>query len=51
MKEFKTVDEQLKILKEKGVFFPKTDTPGKFLEQENYYKVINGYKNLFLLRD
>ena len=49
MKEFKTVAEQLDILKSRGM------TVGKealtVLLRENYYSVINGYKGPFLDRD
>lgn len=46
MKEFKTIDEQVAILESRGM---KTDerTP-KILLKENYYSVINGYKDPFL---
>lgn len=30
---------------------PKDGSPKRFLEQENYYNVINGYKDLFLSKD
>ena len=30
---------------------PTDGKPKRFLEQENYYNVINGYKDLFLLKD
>lgn len=30
---------------------PKDGRPKRFLEQENYYNVINGYKDLFLSKD
>lgn len=51
MKEFKTFNQQLAILRKRGMVVPKDGTPKRFLEQENYYNVINGYKNLFLLKD
>ena len=40
MKDYKTRNQQLKILK--------NGQPKKFLEQEDYYNVTNGYKDLFL---
>lgn len=51
MKEFKTFNQQLSILRKKGMTVPKNGAPKRFLEQENYYNVINGYKDLFLLKD
>lgn len=51
MKEFKTFNQQLAILRKRGMIVPTNGVPKRFLEQENYYNVINGYKNLFLLRD
>lgn len=30
---------------------PTDGRPKRFLEQENYYNVINGYKDLFLCKD
>lgn len=51
MKEFKTFNQQLKILRQRGLIVPKNGKPKRFLEQENYYNVINGYKDLFLQKD
>lgn len=51
MKEYKTFDEQLSILRERGLIVPENEDPKRFLEQENYYNVINGYKDLFLQKD
>ena len=51
MIEFKTIDEQLEILAEKGLIIPKTNSPRRFLEQENYYDAFSGYKKLFLIKD
>lgn len=45
-KPFRTIDEQIKILNERGL---RTDESTRFiLEREGYYPVINGYKDLFL---
>ena len=49
MKEFKTVAEQLDILKARGMTVGK-EAPATLL-RENYYSVINGYKGPFLDRD
>lgn len=51
MKEYKTFNQQLKILRQRGLQVPTDGKPKKFLEQENYYNVINGYKDLFLQKD
>ncbi len=48
MKEFKTFNQQLTILRNRGMTVPTDGRPKRFLEQENYYNVINGYKDLFL---
>lgn len=50
-KAFKTYRQQLNILRARGMVI-KDGSQGsrimKILERENYYNVINGYKNLFL---
>ncbi len=51
MKEFKTFNQQLIILRNRGMIVPTDGSPKRFLEQENYYNVINGYKDLFLRKD
>ena len=51
MKEFKTFNQQLTILRNRGMIVPTDGRPKRFLEQENYYNVINGYKDLFLCKD
>ena len=51
MKEYKTFNQQLTILRQRGMIVPTDGTPKRFLEQENYYNVINGYKDLFLKKD
>ncbi|MFS1663311.1 Abi family protein [Streptococcus sp. zg-JUN1979] len=51
MKEYKTFNQQLSILRSRGMTVPTDGKPKRFLEQENYYNVINGYKDLFLKRD
>lgn len=50
-KAFKTHNQQLTILRKRGLNVPKNGMPKRFLEEENYYNVINGYKDLFLKRD
>lgn len=51
MKEYKTFNQQLTILRNRGMIVPTDGRPKRFLEQENYYNVINGYKDLFLKKD
>lgn len=51
MKEYKTFNQQLGILRKRGLIVPTDGSPKRFLEQENYYNVINGYKDLFLAKD
>lgn len=49
IKGFKTHNQQLTILRNRGLIVPKTGTPKRILEKENYYNLINGYKELFIL--
>ena len=51
MKNFKTLDEQLEMLKKKNIFVNSDEETKEFLSKENYYNIINGYKDLFLLKD
>ncbi len=48
MKPFKTYEEQLQILKDRGLTVTTENIYD--LENENYYNIINGYKDLFLKR-
>ncbi|PTF88772.1 CAAX protease, partial [Staphylococcus chromogenes] len=48
MKPFKTYEEQIQILKNRGLTISDEDKGD--LENENYYNVINGYKDLFLMK-
>ena len=41
MKEYKTFNQQLVILRKRGLIVPKDGRPKRFLEQENHYNVIN----------
>ncbi|MGE7022013.1 Abi family protein [Solibacillus cecembensis] len=47
-KVFKTYNSQLRILRSRGLIVPTTGVPKRILQQENYYKIINGYKSLFI---
>lgn len=46
-KEFKSHNQQLKVLRRKGLQVP-SGKPKRILEKEGFYQVINGYKDLFL---
>ena len=41
MKEYKTFNQQLTILRNRGMIVPQNGAPKRFLEQENYYNVIH----------
>ncbi|EIZ3207816.1 Abi family protein [Listeria monocytogenes] len=51
MKPFKTHIQQLKVLRDRNLDTGNGSKSMRYLEQENYYNVINGYKGLFLKRD
>ena len=48
MKEFKTHNQQLRILRSRGLAINNGAKMKRILEKENYYNVINGYKYLFI---
>ncbi|GBG05006.1 Abi family protein [Lactobacillus rodentium] len=50
-KPFKTYNQQLKILRERGLEVPTNGKPKRALEKIGYYTLINGYKPLFLAKD
>lgn len=47
-KEFKTIDEQIQILKSRNIMIEDYDKTFKLLARNNYYYLINGYKDLFI---
>ncbi|KEZ20564.1 Abi family protein [Mycoplasma capricolum subsp. capricolum] len=47
-KEFKTFEEQIEILKSRGLIITNEQKAIEILKQENYYNIVNGYKDLFL---
>lgn len=49
MKPFESHNKQLKILRRRGMEVP--SSAKRDLENENYYNIINGYKDLFLKLD
>ena len=47
LKEFKTIDEQIDILKERGLVINDIDKAKELLLRENYF-FINGYRHIFI---
>ena len=47
-KEFKTIDEQIQILKSRKIIIEDYSNTYELLTKNNYYYLINGYKELFL---
>ncbi|NFC76914.1 Abi family protein [Clostridium botulinum] len=47
-KPFRSYNDQLNILKSRGMKVYSDETVMRILQKENYYNVINGYKDLFL---
>lgn len=47
-KIFRNYDEQINILKTKGLIIPKSQANIRILQRGNYYNIINGYKDLFI---
>nr|VZR98316.1 hypothetical protein MF5295_00721 [Mycoplasma feriruminatoris] len=47
-KEFKTFEEQIEILKSRGLVITDEQEAIEILKKENYYNIVNGYKELFL---
>lgn len=47
MKEFKTLDEQIDILKSRGLVFNDEERAKQYLLSQNYYNLINGYAKFF----
>lgn len=48
MKEFKTYQEQIEILKSRGIVISNEEFALEKLQEDNYYNIINGYKDLFI---
>ncbi|MBT2569612.1 Abi family protein [Planococcus sp. ISL-110] len=51
VKEFASHDEQLEILEERGLKVADKETAKRILSRENYYALIDGYKEPFLEHD
>ena len=47
-KNFKTIEEQIEILKSRGIFINDERKAKELLTENNYYNLINGYKDLFI---
>ena len=47
-KQFKTIHEQIELLKSRNIIIEDYDRAYKMLERNNYYYLINWYKELFL---
>ncbi len=51
MHEYKTFDQQIEILQNRGLIINDIEYAKEILSIHNYYNVINGYKNLFCYAD
>lgn len=47
IKEFKTLDEQIELLKKRGLIIRDEERAKKYLLSQNYYNIINGYAKFF----
>lgn len=47
MKEFKTIDEQIALLRSRGLVIPDENKAYLYLLTNNYYNIINGYSKYF----
>ena len=47
-KSFKTAKEQMKILKSRGLIIENDESSKEILSDNNYYYLINGYKDIFI---
>lgn len=50
-KPFKTIEQQLDILESRGLIIDDRDLARDYLLRNNYYSLINGYKEFFLDKD
>ncbi len=48
IKEYKTIDEQLKILESRGVKFKNKKKAKNILKKNSYFDVINGFESILL---
>jgi abortive infection bacteriophage resistance protein len=47
LKDFKTIDEQIQILLDRGLIINDIERAKLYLLSQNYYNIINGYANFF----
>lgn len=47
-KTFKTIEEQIQLLKNRNLYIENDEKAKEILSNNNYYYLINGYKDLFL---
>ena len=47
-KPFKTYNQQLKILRDRNLIIKNGSKAISILKRDNYYNIINGYKDIFL---
>ncbi|WP_306293942.1 Abi family protein [Lactobacillus delbrueckii] len=47
-KEFKSIDQQIDLLQERGLTINDVERAKKYLLSNNYYNIINGYSKPFL---
>ena len=47
-KEFKTIEEQIDIIKQRNIIIKDTEFANKIFKENNYYYLINGYKDIFI---
>lgn len=50
-KEFKTFDEQIFLLKQKGLFIDDEEKLKWYLKSFNYQNIINGYNDFFMINN
>ena len=48
MKPFKTIDEQIALLKSRGLVFKNEEVAKVNLLSFGYYEIVNGYKDILL---
>ena len=49
-KEFKTIDEQIELLQNRNLHIENKNIARKILLKNNYYYLINGYKDILYLQ-
>lgn len=49
-KTFKTIEEQIELLQSRNLHIDNKETSRKILLNNNYYYLINGYKDLLTMK-